>query len=99
MATEPIALNEGPTFTVVLIHLVARHYEHALQMFEIPAALQHVAGALHIGGVGAEGIAIRLSDERLSCHMDYDLRIRGVERIAQRFKVANICNAPLGSDP
>ena len=34
MAAQPVAFDEGPAFAVILVHLVAGHHEHALQMLE-----------------------------------------------------------------
>ena len=75
VAAEPVALLERPARARVLVDLVAGDDHDALEMRELAAGLEQRARAEHVGGEGAERIAVGLAHQRLRRQVKDDLRI------------------------
>jgi len=92
MAAQTITFDEGMAGAVILVHLVAGDDHDALQISCSPAGLQHVGGAHEVGAIGAQGIAIRLSDQGLRGHVYHDVRRRFGDDLAHAVRVADVAD-------
>ena len=90
VATEAIGLSVAIGPLAVLIHLVGGDHHHGAGMLEVLERFQQMQRTLHVGGPGAQRVAVAAAHQGLGCQVQHHLGVAAGNELLNSRKISQV---------